>query len=222
MGGSRFRGTHVLRSRQGMFQGSPGSLDSRSGSPHPSTLTALIYSESIRLLSNQIEFSIPGPTFKRIDGLSASRGVMLNVNHTFVSFSLKEPNRALPALQTASDRETNSPHQSFGVACLAPPPNLQSQRGRLASASLRSPPTPCSLHRCGLSEAFALSPREASEGAFILLHTSLKRSQVKRGCRDPPRAALTGGAKAASCSVTRNTDADFSANYPDKAGEESS
>lgn len=130
----------------------------------------------------------------------------------------REPNRALPALRPASDRETNSPRQSFGVACLAPPPNLQSQRGRLASASLRSPP--CSLHRCGLSEAFALSPREASEGAFILLHTSLKRSQVKRGRRDPPRAALTGSAKAASCSVTRNRDADFSANYPDKAREE--
>lgn len=33
--------------------------------------------------------------------------------------------------------------------------------------------------------------------AFILLHTGLKCSQVRRGCHDQPRAALTGGAKAA-------------------------
>lgn len=85
------------------------------------------------------------------------------------------------------------------------------RRGQLASSShCLSPRLPPRMWvergLCSLAE------REASEGTFILLHTSLKRSQVQRGCRDPPRATLTRGAKAASRSMTWNWAADFAGN----------
>lgn len=60
--------------------------------------------------------------------------------------------------------------------------------------------------------AFALSLREARKRAFILLHTSLKCSQVRRGYRDPPRVTLTSSSKAASCSMTWNRNVYFFGN----------
>lgn len=129
---------------------------------------------------------------------------MCNIEfHSCFCIILIGRNQTVPSssLKTVSDCQTSALWTLWSTVSGAPPSTPPPQLcisnrhvgGLLQSSHLLSPRLPPGMW---VERGPLLSHREIrAMAAFILLHTRLKRSQVQRGRRDPPRATLKARCK---------------------------